>query len=150
MPWPKWLPPATLLSSLRRTGNWKANTVSNQLPWSLSAPWTAMLASFFPTSVGGFPAVLMMTERLSFCFSVFQFYCFGLIMFGYMMALCWTTARSSSLSSIFYFWFFFSPSFYEGFKIIIIIIIIIIILGQCLWCCHCYKYASRLNWRNWF
>jgi len=62
-----------------------------------------MLASFFPTLVGGFPAVLVMTEKLPFCFSAFQFHCFGLILFCYMTALCWTTARSGSsrLSSIF-------------------------------------------------
>ena len=80
---------------------------------------------FFPTLVGGFPAVLAMIERLTFCFSAFQFYCFGLILFCYMTALCWTTARSSSLSSNFYIWIFY-PRFTRV-KIIIIIIIIIII-----------------------
>ena len=43
------------------------------------------------------------SSELPFCFSAFQFYCFGLILFCYMTALCWTTARSSSPSSIFYF-----------------------------------------------
>ena len=42
-------------------------------------------------------------DRETFCFSAFQFYCFGLILFCYMTALCWTTARSSSLFSIFCF-----------------------------------------------
>ena len=101
-------------------GALESHTASNHLPWSLSAPWTAMLTSFFPTLVAGFPAVLMMTEKLSFCFSAFQFYCFGLFLFCYMTALCWTTARSSSLSSIFYFYFFSYPRFYEGLKKIII------------------------------
>jgi len=53
--------------------------------------------------VDGFPAVLEMIERLPVCFSVFQFHFFSLILFCYMTALCWMTARSSSLSSIFYF-----------------------------------------------
>ena len=41
----------------------------------------------------------------------------------YVMAFCWTTARSSSLSSIFYFQFFSHPRFYEGLKIMITIIL---------------------------
>ena len=35
---------------------------------------------------------MVTTEKLPFCFSAFQFYCFRLILFCYMTALCWTTA----------------------------------------------------------
>ena len=68
-----------------------------------------------------------------------------------MTALCWTTARSSSLSSIFYFWIFSYPRLYEGLKIIIIIIIIhiiIIIIINYIPLLLLYSYLFNTSWQN--
>ena len=74
--------------------------------------------SFFPTLVAGFLAVLVMTEKLPFCFIAFQFYCFGLFCFV-TWRLCvgrppGAVVLSTRLSSTLYFWIFSYPRFYEG------------------------------------
>jgi len=67
MPWPKWLPPARVYQ-IRRTGK-PVLLPTNCLGVSRPHERVSRLASFFPTLVAGFSAVLVMTEKLPLCFS---------------------------------------------------------------------------------